>query len=91
MGWEGLQAVHYRESPASEFSLPPVSQHWLVLIIRPPEKFHLRYEGVKRDMPPPAGSIGLVPAESSTLGRWQGSKDSLHIYLEILSKVVYGK
>jgi len=47
MGWEGLQAVYFRESPASEVSLPPVSQHVLVPIIRPPEKFDLRYEGVK--------------------------------------------
>jgi AraC family transcriptional regulator len=42
----------------------------------------LRYEGVKRDMPPPAGSIAVVPAESSILWRWQGTKDSLLIYLE---------
>jgi AraC family transcriptional regulator len=82
MGWEGLQAVYYRESPASEVSLPPVSQHVLVLIIRPPEKFHLRYEGVKRDRRPSAGSIAVAPAYSSVLWRWQGSKDSLHIYLE---------
>jgi hypothetical protein len=33
-------------------------------------------------MPPPAGSIAVVPAESSMLWRWQGSKDSLHIYVE---------
>ena len=82
MRWVGLQAVSYRETPASEFSAPPVSQHVLVLIIRPPEKMDLRYEGVKRDMPPPAGSIMVVPAESPVLWRWQGNKDSLHIYLE---------
>ena len=57
MGWQGLQAVRFRDSPSSEFSLPPVSQHWLVLTIRPPEKMDLRYEGMKRDIPPPAGSI----------------------------------
>ena len=33
-------------------------------------------------MLPPAGSIAVVPAYSSVLWRWQGSKDSLHIYLE---------
>src|SRR5258708_19609662 len=33
-------------------------------------------------MPPPAGSIAVVPAYSSVLWRWQGSKDSLHIFLE---------
>jgi AraC family transcriptional regulator len=82
MGWKGIQAVSYRDSPASEFGTPPVSPYRLVLMIRPPEKLHLRYEGVKRDLPPPAGSITLVPAESSLLWRWQGSKDSLHIFLE---------
>src|SRR5260221_6180552 len=33
-------------------------------------------------MPPPAGSIAVVPAYSSVLWRWQGRKDSLLIYLE---------
>jgi AraC family transcriptional regulator len=33
-------------------------------------------------MPPPAGSIAVVPAGSSVLSRWQGSNDSLLIYLE---------
>jgi AraC family transcriptional regulator len=42
----------------------------------------LRYEGVKRDMPPLAGSIAVVPAGSSVQSRWQGSKDSLLIFLE---------
>jgi AraC family transcriptional regulator len=82
MGWKGLQAVRYLKCPTSEFSVPPVSPHTLVLITRPPEKMDVRYEGVKRDMPPPAGSIAVVPTESSVLWRWQGSKDSLLIYLE---------
>jgi len=39
MGWKTLQAVRYRESPASgQFSLPPVSRHGLVLTIRPARK-----------------------------------------------------
>jgi AraC family transcriptional regulator len=54
----------------------------LVLTIRPPEKMDLRYEGVKRDTPPPAGSIAVVPAGSSVLVRCQGNLDSLLIYLE---------
>ena len=82
MGWKGLQAVRYRESPGGEFSLPPVSQHILVLIIRPPEKLNLRYEGVKRDRPLPAGSITVVPAGTSQLVRWEGSVDALLICLE---------
>jgi hypothetical protein len=36
----------------------------LALFFPPPEKFYdLRYEGVKRDTPPPAGSIAVVLAE----------------------------
>ena len=54
----------------------------LVLIVQPPEKMDLRYEGVKRDTPPPAGSIMVVPAGSSLLWRRQGSMDSLGIFLE---------
>src|SRR5258707_8770373 len=82
MGWKGLQAVRM-ESPGGEFSaVITASTHVLVLSVRPPEKMDLRYEGVKRDLPPPAGSIAVVPAGSSVLSRWQGSKDSLLIYLE---------
>jgi AraC family transcriptional regulator len=82
MGWKGLQAVRI-ESPGGEFSAAVTpSTHVLVLSVRPPEKLDLQYEGVKRDMPPPAGSIAVVPAGSSVLSRWQGSKDSLLIYLE---------
>jgi AraC family transcriptional regulator len=82
MGWKGLQAVR-SESPGGEFSVVIApSTHLLVLSVRPPEKMDVRYEGVKQDMPPPAGSIAVVPAGSSVLARWQGSKDSLLIYLE---------
>jgi AraC family transcriptional regulator len=82
MEWKGLQAVRI-ESPGGEFSaVVTPSTHVLGLSVRPPEKLDLRYEGVKRDMPPPAGSIAVVPAGSSVLSRWQGSKDSLLIYLE---------
>jgi AraC family transcriptional regulator len=83
MGWKGLQAVRYRKNHLSELSwLGTPRTHVLVLIVRPPEKMHLRYEGVKRDTPPPAGSIAVVPAGSSVLVRWQGGLDSLLIYLE---------
>jgi hypothetical protein len=42
----------------------------------------LRYEGVKRDIPPPPGSISMVPAGSSVLWHPQGSIDTLFISLE---------
>src|ERR1700751_787767 len=81
--WKGLEAFRYRTSSTGvEFTLPPVSYHCLVLISRPPEKLRLLVEGVKRDMLPAAGSIAVVPAGSSQLVRWQGSKEDLLIYLE---------
>jgi hypothetical protein len=78
MGWKGLQAVRYRKDHLSELSWVGTPRtHVLVLTIRSPEKMHLRYEGVKRDMPPPAGSIAVVPAGSSVLllgrGAWTRS------------------
>ena len=82
LGWAGLEAARYREAPASEISLSPLTHHTLVLITRPPEHLDLRYEGVNRHVPLPAGSISVVPAGSPARWRWDGPKDSLHIYLE---------
>jgi len=82
LGWVGLEAARYRAAPDSELNPPASTYHWLVLVTRPPEELDLLYEGVKRQVPPPAGSILLVPAGSPTQWRWSGRKDSLHIYLE---------
>src|SRR4051794_39698425 len=82
LGWVGLEAARYREAPASEIHLSPLTHHALVLITGPPEELDLRYEGVNRHVPPPAGAIMLVPAGSPALWRWGGRKDSLHVYLE---------
>ena len=83
MGWKTLQAVRYRESPArGELSLPPVSRHRLVLTIRPAERLEVRYEGVRLDRPPAAGSINVIPAGSSVLWRREGSMDALFVNLE---------
>ena len=43
---------------------------------------NIRYEGVKLDLPPAAGSVAVMPAGSASLWHWRGEKDSLHIYLE---------
>jgi AraC family transcriptional regulator len=83
MGWEALQAIHWRKIPGSgECSFFPMSQHKLVLMIRPPEKMNLQYEGVKLDRPLPAGSILVMPAGSSREMGWQGGIDSLDVYLD---------
>ena len=55
LGWAGLDAARYRTSPAFELDLPGITHHRLVLFVRPPEELNLRYEGVKRHVPPPAG------------------------------------
>jgi AraC family transcriptional regulator len=82
LGWVGLEAAHYPEAPASELDQPVLTHHMLVLFARPPEELDLRYEGVKRHVPPPAGAISLLPAGSPARWRWSGRNDTLHIYLE---------
>src|SRR5258705_10518391 len=82
LGWVGLAAARYRAAPASELEPPALTHHRLVLFSRPPEELDLRYEGVKRHVPPPAGAILVVPAGNPVLWRWSGSFDSLHIFLE---------
>jgi AraC family transcriptional regulator len=82
MVWKGLQAVRLEHPGVESGAVIARSTHVLGLSIRPPEKMERRYEGVKRDTPPPAGSIAVVPAGSSVQVRWQGSMDALFIYLE---------
>jgi AraC family transcriptional regulator len=82
LGWAGLEATRFYAAPGSELDQPPISHHRLFLITRPPEGLDLLYEGVKRHVPHPAGSISLVPAGSPAQWRWSGRKDTLNIYLE---------
>jgi AraC family transcriptional regulator len=82
LGWVGLEAARYRAAPAAEFNVPDLTHHSLVLFIRPPAELELGYEGVKRHVPPPAGSIVLVPVGSPTRWRLSGPRDTLHIFLE---------
>ena len=73
LGWVGLEAARYPEAPASELSPFALTHHTLVLFARPPEELDLRYEGVKRYVPPPAGSISVVPAGSPARWRLSGA------------------
>src|SRR5262245_49675019 len=82
LGWVALQAARYRAARAAEFSPPALTHHRLVLFIRPPEELDIRYDGVKRHVPPPAGSISLVPAGLPSQWRPKGGRDLLHVYLE---------
>jgi AraC family transcriptional regulator len=82
LGWVGLEATRFHAVPDSELNQPAISHHRLFLVIRPPETLDLWYEGVKRHLPVPAGSISLIPAGSPALWRWSGCKDRLNVYLE---------
>jgi AraC family transcriptional regulator len=81
LGWVGLEAARCRAEPAFERNVPAITHHRLVLVTRPPEDLELRYEGVKRHRPTPAGSITLVPAGSPAWARSSGHKDELHVFL----------
>src|SRR2546430_1140000 len=82
LGRVGLGGARYRAAPASELSPPALTYHRLVLFSRPPEELDLRYEGVKRHMPPPAGAVSVVPAGATARWRWSGCFDWLHVFLE---------
>jgi AraC family transcriptional regulator len=82
LGWVGLESVRYRASPAFELNQPALTHHMLVLFARPPEELDLRYDGVKRHVPPPAGSVSLLPAGSPARVLSGGHKDELHVFLE---------
>ena len=64
LGWAGLEAARNRAAPISELNAPPLTHHRLFLVTRPPEEWEMLYDGVKRHVPPPAGSISVVPAGS---------------------------
>jgi len=80
--WVGLEAARFRASPAWEYNAPALTHHRLVLVTRPPQELDLRFEGVKRHVPPPAGAVILVPAGTPGQVRWSGGFDWFHIYLE---------
>jgi AraC family transcriptional regulator len=82
LGWVGLEAARFRASPAWEYHAPALTHHRLVLVTRPPQELEVRFEGVKRHVPPPAGAIILVRAGTPGWVRWSGGFDWLHIYLE---------
>jgi AraC family transcriptional regulator len=81
-GSAGMLAARYRDAPATEVEVPPSTHHSLVLIHRPSEECEFRYEDVKRHIPPPAGSILVIPAGIPVRWRWTGRNDSLHVSLE---------
>jgi AraC family transcriptional regulator len=82
LGWVGLDAVRYRDVPDGEVERPPLTHHTLVIFNRPPDEMDFRYEEVKRHLPPPGGSVSVVPAGIPSRWRWGGFKGSFNVYLE---------
>ena len=82
LGWVGLEAARFVAAPNSELTQPALTHHMLILFARPPDALDLRYDGVQRHVPPPPGSISLVPAGSPAWARTTGCKDQLFIFLE---------
>jgi AraC family transcriptional regulator len=80
--WVGLEAIRYRDQPPNEALQPPLTHHSLLLFLRAPKEFEAQCDGINRIMPPPAGSILMVPAGSTARWRWSNHSDSLHVFLE---------
>src|SRR5262245_13801599 len=80
--WVGLEALRYRYQPPNEALQPPLTHHSLLLFLRTPKEFEARYEGVRRVVPPPAGSVLMVPAGTPAWWRWGSHSDSLHVFLD---------
>src|SRR5262249_27553697 len=80
--WVGMQAARCPRGPRVDWAGPGLADDRFVLLARPPEERDLRCDWVKRNAPPPTGSIMLVPAGIPVRVRSSGHKDELHIFLE---------
>ena len=80
--WAGLEAVRYRDQPPNENVVPPLTHHMLLLFLRAPKELEVRSEGVHRVVPPPPGSVLVVPAGCTGRVSWSGCIDWLNIFLE---------
>src|SRR4051812_14089304 len=80
--WTGVEAAYIRESPPFDVELPANSHHFLALIVRPADEAHMRFDGLERHRPFPAGSILLIPAGTSAWMRASGSGELLDISLD---------
>src|SRR5260370_3571520 len=67
LGWSGLETLLFNDMPDAEIERPPLTHHELVLFNRPPLQLHIRYEGANRHVPPPTGSVMLVPSRRQSL------------------------
>jgi AraC family transcriptional regulator len=59
-----------------------LTHHSLLLFLHAPREFELQCDDVNRVVPPPAGSVLVVPAGSPARYRWGSHSDSLHVFLD---------
>ena len=62
LGASEVQATHQRNIGSDEIRIGALPQHLIILFTKPPLEMNIRSEGVKRNAPPPVGSIAFVPA-----------------------------
>src|SRR5260370_15912313 len=82
VGASEVQAPHQRNIGSDEIRIGGLPQHLIILFTKPPLEMNIRCEGVKRNAPPPVGSIALVPVGAVADLSWRGNKDCLQISLE---------
>src|SRR5262249_29135488 len=78
----GVRAPRSGAPPRWECRALPLPPHRPALGGGPPQELELRFEGVRRHVPTPAGAIILVPAGIRGRVRWNGGFEWLHVYLE---------
>jgi AraC family transcriptional regulator len=82
MGWSGIRAEHFRDTPDFELDLPGQTHHLLSLYVRPPQEMGLRTEGLDWHGGPSPGSILILPAGRPRRAFWRGPGESIHIHLD---------
>jgi AraC family transcriptional regulator len=89
MGWSGIRAEHFRDTPDFELDLPGQTHHLLALYVRPPEEMGIWTEGLDWQGLPPPGSVLILPAGHSRRAFWRGPTEAVHVHLDpgLLSRV----
>src|SRR5580704_2552720 len=82
LGASEVQATHQRNIGSDEIRIGGLPQHLMILFTKPPREMNVRCEGVKRNAPPPVGSIALVPVGAVADVSWRGNKDCLQVSVE---------
>ena len=82
LGASEVRATHQRNIGSNEIRIGGLPHHLIILFTKPPLQMSIRCEGVKRDAPPPVGSIALVPVGAVADVSWRGNKDCLQVFVE---------